>query len=169
LFVSISVVFGNIYLVIKNRVLSTDKSEWNFKVIWKDQEGKPITGEYIYSGQRHGKVQSDDSITLKTGEDVTIYNLPGATSYEVIMELDDDTTQVVATGDVGQIQVGDQAVAIFKNYVEVDTVLEQDRGEKIENPTTLDDSHPIFWIVISLCSFLGMGLTYFLYRREIQR
>lgn len=156
-------------LVIKNRVLSTDKSEWNFKVIWKDQEGKPITGEYIYSGQRHGKVQSGDSIALKTGEDVTIYNLPGATSYEVIMEVDEDTTQVVATGDVGQIQVGDQAVAIFKNYVEVDTVLEQDRGGQIENPTTLDDSHPIFWIVISLCSFLGMGLTYFLYRREIQR
>ena len=68
--------------------------DFTFKVTLTDEKGKPLTGEYEYTGSKKGTIKSGETISLKHGESITINGLPLDTKYEVI-ELEANTDRYV--------------------------------------------------------------------------
>ena len=92
--------------------------EFHFKVTIK------ADGSFHYkkSDGKEGKIKSGKTLTLKSGESVTIDTIPVGTSYKVKeVEANQDGYTTTAKGTKGKIKRKEQAVAAFVNSKETPT------------------------------------------------
>lgn len=167
---------GNLKIINKMILEEEEDKEWDFEIIFKDKDGNLVSGEYFYTGTKTGTIQSGDVISLKSKDEITIYNLPSGVYYEVKMVSDDDNDTIIKKGNIGSIKTGVEAVAVFQNYEESvmpveppDTDFSQnssnDNGSNIRVPNTFDSSRPLLWFILSIGSLLGIQTTYQVYKK----
>lgn len=110
-------------LTISKSVVDGDpEQEFDFVVYLYECNDSPLHGQYYYSGSKSGFIQSGDTISLKDGQSITIYNLPVGTIYAVT-ELPTPKYAPIVIGGSGTIEEDRNSHAEFVNIydpVEVD-------------------------------------------------
>lgn len=93
------------------------EKEFTFRVTFADENGKKLTDQFSYTGDRNGTVSSGESITLGHDEDVTIFGIPAGTQYTVSEEeADKDGYTTTFLGESGVIRDGEEYMAVYTNY-----------------------------------------------------
>ena len=135
-------------LTISKSVVDGDpEQEFDFVVYLYECNDSPLHGQYYYSGSKSGFIQSGDTISLKDGQSITIYNLPVGTIYTVT-ELPTPKYAPIVIGGSGTIEEGRNSHAEFVNIydpVEVDVPTQGLTVEAFEDSDqasqTAADSH----------------------------
>lgn len=118
--------------------------EFDFKVVFKDDKGAELTGNYNYTlGDKKGTVTSGDTIKLSAGQEVEFLNLPAGATYEITeTSLPGYTTTVNGVaGNVarGTISNTTEATAAFVNTYNLEKVSTSFVADKQFNDWTADD------------------------------
>lgn|GEM_PF-2344644 len=106
-----------ISLVIEKTVTGTagDKNkEFTFTLTLQDEDGTELEESFPYEGSKSGTIKSGQSVKLKHGESIQIYEIPLGVNYEVA-ESGNEGYEVTAEGDIGIISDTGE-VASFVNH-----------------------------------------------------
>lgn len=122
-------------------------------------------GTYSYTGSKSGTIANGGTVQLKHGESITISGIPEGTSYSVV-ESDNSGYEVTKTGDTGTIAADTTSTASFTNKKDAAPITPPDKPGDPGTPKTGDDSNMALWIGLMLASVIGIGVCFFLFRKN---
>ncbi|MCI8336707.1 MAG: LPXTG cell wall anchor domain-containing protein [Peptococcaceae bacterium] len=107
-------------LTISKVVTGTDGESdkaFTFTVTFTNAAGAALTGSFNYDGDKAGAIASGETITLKSGESITIHSLPANAHYTITeAEAGQDRYTTESTGETGIIKDGEIHEAVFTNH-----------------------------------------------------
>lgn len=97
-------------LSISKTVINGDlNQDFTFTVTWKDTAGKELTDTFTYTGSKTGTISSGGTLTLRSGQTVTINHLPVDASYVVTETLVANYTATISGHDATEPYYGSTA------------------------------------------------------------
>lgn len=121
--------------------------QFTFTVTLTDEAGEALEGTYQYSGSKTGTIASGGTVTLSSGQSISINNLPDGTRYTVTEAADDDYDTTISGHDAtdpyygstatGTIIAGAGATAHYTNTYDPDD--DYDPPSRPSRPSTDND------------------------------
>lgn len=109
--------------------------EFSFVINLTNSSGSTLSGSFKYEGSKSGSIQSDEVITLKGGEYITIKNLPEGTVWAITEpEAGKDGYKTTMSGDAGTISGDHKYEAVFVNSKEPEKPDEPKKPEEPDKP-----------------------------------
>lgn len=131
---------------------SPEEVEFPFLVTLRDASGNELAGEFEYTGDRTGTIQSGHVIWLSDGETVDIIGLPEGTNY-VVSELSTSGYRLKSSVNTeGVIETGVVSEVVFEN---------DEWGPNIELPES--GGSFAHWVLLCIGAMVSFCIGVFMY------